>query len=589
MAGLSLVTGVPPKLTAAGLALQVGGVRLRLMKVAFPLSGSSLLALALLSFTLPAHAQDEDEFVSTGGVLPAGMVQSLEPADRLAMNLRLLSQNPRDVNALTQAGISAVEVGDPNAAVGFLARAEALSPSNGRVKAALGSALIQLEKPVEALRFFNDAVAFGVPERDVWKDRGLAYDLSGDPKRAQRDYELVLRAGQDAETTRRLALSLGANGEKEPALKLLEPLVRRNDQAAWRARAFVLAMSGDIRGAERIVEQVMPSGSLSPFLRRLPSLSAADRARAVNFGTMPADNRYYASAAPVGPARPISSAASTALASVQPPAVAQRFEGSSNDRSRKAEKRRRPGKEQQVALAAPQPLARPAQGPVAPAPVRNSAPGFSAEASRTAPTEVADLPDRRVGKRIGPVDVERLPEVMKPGAPEQKWVQVAGNSLPPPTSAAPLVRPPTPAVVGPVPKVEAPAPAGAPTPRFESAPAPVFEVASVPVVTAPPAVVPSLAPAPQPVAASASIPPSPVRVVEALTILAPASPTPVAVAAVVPPEASIAPPAVVTPAIVTPAVYPVPVYYGRGFRHHRHGVTRIEYERDGDIEIRHRY
>ena len=42
-------------------------------------------------------------------------------------------------------------------------------------------------------------------------------------------------------------------------------------------------------------------------------------------------------------------------------------------------------------------------------------------------------------------------------------------------------------------------------------------------------------------------------------------------------------------AIVTPAVYPVPVYYGRGFRHHRHGVTRIEYERDGDIEIRHRY
>lgn len=42
-------------------------------------------------------------------------------------------------------------------------------------------------------------------------------------------------------------------------------------------------------------------------------------------------------------------------------------------------------------------------------------------------------------------------------------------------------------------------------------------------------------------------------------------------------------------AIAVPAVYSVPVYYGRGFRHYRHGVTRIEYERDGDIEIRHRY
>jgi hypothetical protein len=39
---------------------------------------------------------------------------------------------------------------------------------------------------------------------------------------------------------------------------------------------------------------------------------------------------------------------------------------------------------------------------------------------------------------------------------------------------------------------------------------------------------------------------------------------------------------------VVPAPYPVPVHYG-GFRPYRHGVSRIEYERDGDIRMRQRY
>ena len=93
------------------------------MRVAFL---SLLMAGAALS--VPAFAQSSAESLRPGGVLPAGLAGPLEPADRLAMSLRMLSQNPYDVGALTQAGESALAVGDANAAISFLARAEELSP-----------------------------------------------------------------------------------------------------------------------------------------------------------------------------------------------------------------------------------------------------------------------------------------------------------------------------------------------------------------------------------------------------------------------------------------------------------------------------
>ena len=47
--------------------------------------------------------------------------QSADPSDRLAANLVILSQNPKDVTALTEAGLSAIAVGDGDAALAFLA------------------------------------------------------------------------------------------------------------------------------------------------------------------------------------------------------------------------------------------------------------------------------------------------------------------------------------------------------------------------------------------------------------------------------------------------------------------------------------
>lgn len=217
-----------------------------------------------------------------------------DPASALARYLRIITANPHDLEALTGAGRAALEVGDARAAIGFYARAEAIAPRNGRIKAGIGSALVLLNQEQAALRYFDDATNLGVPEADVASDRGLAYDLRGSSKRAQHDYAIALKRGADDETTRRMALSLGIGGERDAALALLDPLLRRQDTAAWRARAFILAMTGDTAGASRAAESVMPASLAAgfvPFFRKLPSLRAGEKAAAVHFGLFPGESR----------------------------------------------------------------------------------------------------------------------------------------------------------------------------------------------------------------------------------------------------------------------------------------------------------
>ncbi len=219
------------------------------------------------------------------------------PQAELSRNLRSLAANPNSVTALMGAGKAALELGDPQAALTFFARAEDQMPRDGRVKMWIGSALVQLEQPHAALKFFRDAADLGVPASEIAGERGLAQDIAGNPREAQRDYRMALQKGRDDEVTRRLALSLAISGERESALRMLESQLLVRDRAAERARAMVLALTGDSAGAARAVQAAMPgpqAGAMSPFLARLPSLSPAERALAVHLGVFPRDGRTAA-------------------------------------------------------------------------------------------------------------------------------------------------------------------------------------------------------------------------------------------------------------------------------------------------------
>jgi Flp pilus assembly protein TadD len=249
-------------------------------------------------------------------VAPQPQIYAQGPADDLSRYLNLLADNPNSVAALIGAGKAALELGDGEAALNFFGRADVLSPQDGMVKAGMASGLVMMEQAQSALPLFDEAQRLGIPVAEMGGYRGLAYDLMGDPARAQQDYRLALRRRDDAEVRRRLALSLAIAGQRDAALATIDDQLRRQDRAAWRVRAFILALTGDAQGANRVVESVMPyqAAAMAPFLARLPSLSLADRALAVHFGHFPGDPASAATQATIlaqtGPVRtdPVTSA-----------------------------------------------------------------------------------------------------------------------------------------------------------------------------------------------------------------------------------------------------------------------------------------
>lgn len=511
------------------------------MKLKFEAGLGRWLVMGAMLLSFPAAAQ-----TTQGSSVPTTVSQ--DPADRLAANLVILSQNPRDVRALTEAGVSAVAVGDGDAALSFLARAEEICPRDGRIKAALGSALLLKEKPTDALRLFGEAMSLGVPEQQIARDRGLAYDLRGDSRRAQRDYALALRSGPDEDLTLRYALSLGISGDRDKALEMLDPLLRKQNLGAWRARAFILAMNGDERGAEAVAAQVMPGSSgasMAPFLRRLATLNPAERALAVNLGIMPSDGQRLASVEPGDPYRPSGlGGASDGLIPAGDPLGPRSDDVDDQPRQSlptSKEPRRRPGREK-VTLVATRDPAPPASDDNRPTLRADERPA----PAQTKPVETAAVSptqggmSQRVGKKVADVDPERLPPEVRaalakpstkaPSAgtgttsapkPVQVTVVKGATSLPPPGGESPYSLPevskqpapaaqsvttPAPSVAEPAPFYEIPAdtkpaPSSTPqpaqqtallSPRPETAPPPAATISTAP---PPPASIPQPAPA----------------------------------------------------------------------------------------------
>jgi Flp pilus assembly protein TadD len=219
----------------------------------------------------------------------------------LRRQLAELAANPTSVSELVETGRAALGVGDGEGALGFFTRASQLAPRDARVTAGLAAANVRTGRPETALLLFAEARSLGAPEAEIAADRGLAYDLLGQTARAQQDYLLSLRHREDAEVRRRLALSLAISGQRDAALRLVEDQARRGDAAGQRARVFVLALSGDVRGASDAATASLPrqaAQSLTPFLTRLAALSPGDKASAANLGRVPSGMRQAAASIP---------------------------------------------------------------------------------------------------------------------------------------------------------------------------------------------------------------------------------------------------------------------------------------------------
>jgi Flp pilus assembly protein TadD len=263
---------------------------------------------------------------------PAAAAASYSPyaetaSAALARYLRTLASSPKDFGALMGAGRAALALGDAQSAAGFLGRAEEVNPRSPLPQAGMGAVLVATGDPTTALTYFARAQQLGAPVATFGADRGLAYDLMGQQAQAQADYRAALGGTDSDEARRRLAMSLAISGKKAEALEALAPLQARGDTAAARCRAFVLALSGDSSGAMVAIDSAMPGSwsSVAPFLQRLPSLQAGQKAAAVNLGIFPdAGATAFAYAAPparINPAPPPGASRDQLLNAPPPPAV----------------------------------------------------------------------------------------------------------------------------------------------------------------------------------------------------------------------------------------------------------------------------
>lgn len=251
------------------------------------LKSGSLLALAMaggLAAPLPAHAQSAATSKAVVQPLPGPESQALNSA------LARLGRNPKDVGALIDAGNAALAMGDVDAAVGFFANADQITPNSPRVRAGLAAALVQNGNPYDAIPLFTEAETAGGMDPRLNSDRGLAYDLVGDNASAQKYYRMALAAAPSDEVTRRLALSLAIGGNRDGMESALLPLLQRGDKPAYRTRAFALAILGKPDEAVSIAYQSMPqdlAAGISPYLRYMPRLTKAQQAAAATFGHFP--------------------------------------------------------------------------------------------------------------------------------------------------------------------------------------------------------------------------------------------------------------------------------------------------------------
>jgi hypothetical protein len=211
------------------------------------------------------------------------------PSAALVRYIHTLASDPKDFAALIGAGKASLEIGDPQAAAGFFARADEVNPRSPLPQAGMGAVSVASGDPRSAMPYFTRAVQLGAPTATIGCDRGLAYDLLGQQHQAQADYRTALNGPDATEARRRLALSLAISGDKPGALQALAPLSARGDASTSRIRAFVLALTGDSKGAMIAIDAAMPGSwsRVSPFLQRLPALRPDQKAAAVNLGIFP--------------------------------------------------------------------------------------------------------------------------------------------------------------------------------------------------------------------------------------------------------------------------------------------------------------
>lgn len=143
-------------------------------------------------------------------------------ADRAAaVALEALEKHPDDKILLRNYGLALLVAGKPQDALRPLALIAAGDPADWRIRSALGAALDQLNRPLEARAAYREALAIKADEASVLTNLGVSHLLAGEAAEAEAVLQKAAALpGASAETRVNLAVAIALQGRFEEAERI---------------------------------------------------------------------------------------------------------------------------------------------------------------------------------------------------------------------------------------------------------------------------------------------------------------------------------------------------------------------------------
>lgn len=165
-------------------------------------------------------------------------------------------------NPETAAKFSAAlrKIGSSEEAATVMQKAVAQFPANADVNLEYGKVLVESDRAFEAVRYLETAVQANPNDWRALSAYGVAFDQIGEHGQARRIYDraLAMSPGQMSVLNNK-GLSYALEGDLSKARKLLREAVSGGGDARMRQNlALVLAISGDLREAERLARSDLP-------------------------------------------------------------------------------------------------------------------------------------------------------------------------------------------------------------------------------------------------------------------------------------------------------------------------------------------
>lgn len=168
-------------------------------------------------------------------------------ADRAAaVALEALEKHSGDRKLMRSYGLALLVSGKPQDALRPLALTARDDPADWSVRSALGAALDQLNRPVEARQAYREALAIKADDAGVLTNIGVSYLMTGDAAEAEKTLQQAAALpGATAETRMNLSVAVALQGRFDEAERIQRVDVPPNMIAA--NMAYLRALQTDPR------------------------------------------------------------------------------------------------------------------------------------------------------------------------------------------------------------------------------------------------------------------------------------------------------------------------------------------------------